>query len=71
MRIGNSIINPYKICSAQIVEKKDWLGLVEGYIIRCNLIDGRVIDIRDDDGDCFCHLVAKQILDDINYYFRR
>ena len=71
MRIGNSIINPYQISSAQIVQKKDWLGLVKGYIIRCNLINGKVIDICDEDGDYFCHLVAEQILDDINYYFRR
>ena len=65
MRIGNTIINPKHICYAEIIENNDWLGIRDGYLIRCKLDDGRKIKIKDSDGRGFTCSSASSALDKI------
>lgn len=71
MRIGNSIINPEYICSAKMIPKKDWLGIRDGYAIRCELTDGRRVDLLDSDGRGFTYISASSALDKIEEVLER
>lgn len=66
MRIGNTILNPWHVYYAEIIENSDWLGIQDGYLIQCKMDDGRKIKIKDSDDRGFSRLGADDALDEIN-----